>query len=217
MSEPKQNSCCPALWMQCTGILFAAILLGWVYNNSSPLRVHRSVQNETPSATSDPIKATTHLSPVPKPVPPRTGVFNETLSMSIELPAATTTAPSDSHAGHAHGAAGDHNIPGKKWTEVKSLLDAGRIVLVDARLKAHYDLGHIPGAVQLAATAKEPELAAFAEKYPKNTAFVIYCGSEACRMSLTLAQALVRVGGFTNVSHMPGGYAEYTLANSNSK
>ena len=109
------------------------------------------------------------------------------------------------------------NIPSLKWPEVKAQLDAGKIVLVDARLKANFDIGHIPGAVLLPATSTADELRAFAEKYPKTTAFVTYCGSESCHMSHALAESLIKICGFTNVSNMPGGYVEYTLASAQTK
>jgi rhodanese-related sulfurtransferase len=94
------------------------------------------------------------------------------------------------------------------------LLDAGKIVLVDSRPKAAYDLGHIPGAVLLPSTAPLTEIRAFSEKYPKDTALVVYCNSTTCRSSQQLARQLVSLGGFRNVSEMPGGYAEYTMAQS---
>ena len=88
---------------------------------------------------------------------------------------------------------------------------------MDARLKANYDIGHIPGAILLPATSSAEELRAFAEKYPKSTAFVTYCGSDSCHMSHQLAEALIKICGFTHVSNMPGGYAEYTIANAAAK
>ncbi len=95
---------------------------------------------------------------------------------------------------------------------MKALLDSGKIVLVDSRPKTAYDLGHIPGAVLLPSNAPLTELHAFAAKYPKDTALVVYCNSTTCRSSQQLARQLISLGGFRNVSEMPGGYAEYTMA-----
>jgi rhodanese-related sulfurtransferase len=103
-------------------------------------------------------------------------------------------------------------IPELKWPEVKALLAEKKIVLVDARLKANYDISHIPGAISLPATALAPELQAFATAYPKETHFVTYCGSDSCHMSHALAESLVKICGYTNVSEMPGGWAEFNVA-----
>lgn len=92
------------------------------------------------------------------------------------------------------------------------MLESGKIVLVDARPRSAYDLGHIPGAVLLPSNAPLAELKAFADKYPKDTALVVYCNSTTCRSSQHLARQLLTLGGFRNVSEMPGGFAEYTMA-----
>jgi hypothetical protein len=49
----------------------------------------------------------------------------------------------------------------------------------------------------------------FALKYPKATPFVVYCGSDQCHLSHQMAEVLFTICGYTNVSVMPGGYAEY--------
>ena len=61
------------------------------------------------------------------------------------------------------------------------------------------------------------EVKAFARSYPATTAFVVYCGSESCNASRLTSEALVRVGGLTNVSDMPGGYAEFLAASTPAK
>jgi rhodanese-related sulfurtransferase len=66
----------------------------------------------------------------------------------------------------------------------------------------------------LPATSSVEELQAFVTKYPKSTAFVTYCGSDSCHVSRQLAEVLINICGYTNVSEMPGGYAEYTIATS---
>lgn len=224
MSEARQNSGGPLLVGQCALILAAACVLGLLYNGLSPLRV----QDGTARASAPALIATT--APL-KPATVRTGVHNETLSLTLELPPAPAGAPGTARTSPPTPApvpvanppapvvapSVGPVIPALKWPEVKGLLDAGKIVLIDARLKANYDIGHIPGAVLLPATSTAEELRAFSEKYPKPTAFVTYCGSESCHMSHQLAELLVKICGFTNVSHMPGGYAEYTIASANTK
>ena len=65
---------------------------------------------------------------------------------------------------------------------------------------------------QLRMSGKRPDPVAFAAKYPKHTAFVVYCSSATCPDSRQLVERLIQSGGFADVSNMPGGYAEYRAA-----
>lgn len=100
-------------------------------------------------------------------------------------------------------------IPGLAWAQVKPLHEAKKIVLIDARPKPNFDIGHIPGAINLPGTSSLEELRAFAEKYPRDTALVLYCGSEQCHTSHQLAVVLVKIFAYTNVRDMPGGFVEF--------
>ena len=208
MSDSTSSSTGGVCWVQFAGILIAATVLGLIYNSASPLRVHEIEAGE--------INALTAATVAVKPAIVRTGVHNQTISMTLETPAVLSP-PATTKNNPTPPTATTPAIPSLKWPEVKAQLDAGRIVLVDARLKANYDIGHIPGAILLPATSSAEELRAFAEKYPKSTAFVTYCGSDSCHMSHQLAEALIKICGFTHVSNMPGGYAEYTIANAAAK
>jgi len=66
--------------------------------------------------------------------------------------------------------------------------------------------------VWLPSNASVPDLQAFAALYPKDTPLVVYCSSTSCHTSQNMAQQLVSVAGYKNVSNMPGGFAEYTMA-----
>jgi rhodanese-related sulfurtransferase len=184
-------------WLQAACIFASAVALGLIYNSASPLGVRPNAPQVRETAPA-------------KPVVPRSGYFNETLSMTLEssqgvpTPRGTTPTPA---AGAPQAA-----IPALSWTQVKPLLEAGKIVLVDSRPKSAYDLGHIPGAVSLSSTAPLTELQAFAAKHPQDTALVVYCNSTTCRSSQQLAHQLISLGKFRNVSEMPGGFAEYTVA-----
>lgn len=186
------------LWFQAACIFAAAVVLGVVYNGTSPLglRPHQTNVAESVPAV---------------PSVPRTGVFNETLSMTLETAQGSALPTSVANPAPAT-AAHQSIIPTRTWAQVKTMLEAGQIVLVDSRPKSAYDLGHIPGAVLLPSNAPLTELQAFAAKYPKDTVIVVYCNSTTCRSSQQLAHQLLTLGRFTNVSEMPGGYAEYTMA-----
>lgn len=185
------------LWLQAACIFASAVALGLVYNSASPLGVRPNALQVTATAPA-------------KPVVPRTGYFNETLFMTLEsspgVPTQRGTTPTPA------AGAPQATIPALTWLQVKPLLEAGKIVLVDSRPKSAFDLGHIPGAVSLPLDAPLTELQAFAAKHPKDAALVVYCNSTTCRSSQQLAQQLISLGKFRNVSEMPGGFAEYTVA-----
>lgn len=198
---PETGSTATAkLWLQAACIFAVAVAIGLMYNSASPLGVRPNAPQAT-AAESTP----------DKPVVPGSGYFNETLSMTLETSPGNPAPPLVPPPAPAVGAP-QAAIRTMTWKQVKPLLEAGRIVLVDSRPKSAFDLGHIPGAVSLPSTAPLTELQAFAAKHPKDTALVVYCNSTTCRSSQQLAQQLISLGKFHNVSEMPGGYAEYTVA-----
>ena len=178
-------------FIQALGLLVAALLLGLIYNAASPQG----------------IKFTRAPSPGdgrPAPAQPQnvhTGYRNETISFQWEFPPNPSLSPS---AGPS--------LKQVTWAEIKPLLAARKIVLVDARPATVSAAGHIPGALSLPSIAAAAELTAFAAAHPKDTAVVVYCGPTSCHLSEQLAAKLVAEHGFTSVQTMPGGYAEYLAA-----
>lgn len=64
-------------------------------------------------------------------------------------------------------------------------------VLVDARSPAHYERGHIPGAVNIPhGKLIESRLA----KYPESTLFVVYCAGPHCNGAARAAVKLAQLG-----------------------
>lgn len=175
-------------WLQMSGILLAATFLGLAYNQASPLGVRAG----KPAGIA----------------PKRTGFVNETVSLTLDtaesMPAPAIPKPA-------------HDIPNLKWPQVKHLLDSGKVVLVDARAKATYDLGHIPGAISLPSNSSAAEFQAFAKTHPPGTTIVAYCGSESCHASRQTLDSLAKIGGFTHLNAMPGGYAEFLAAQTPTK
>lgn len=170
-------------WRQVAAILAAAIVLGLAYNVASPLGV-RTPRPES-QGTNPPVNVTASNVSVVATIPTNAGN-------------ATTPAPTNETA--------------IRWAKVKPLLESGQVVLVDARAKAAYDIEHIPGAVSLPVISQPPEFLAFAIKYPKDTAIVVYCGSDNCDLSHQLAEKLRTELGYMNVKEMPGGIAEWRVA-----
>lgn len=192
------------LWLQAACIFAAAVGLGVIYNGASPLGV-RPPQASAAANAAAPGVVTGN------PAIARQGYFNETLTLSLDPAPGSLTPARATHPSPA-AVVPPTQLPSLTWPQVQALLAAQQVVVVDARTKAAYELGHIPGAVLLPANATIPELQAFAAKYPKHTPLVVYCSSTSCHTSQNMAQQLATVAGFKNVSTMPGGFAEYTLA-----
>ena len=98
------------------------------------------------------------------------------------------------------------------WAQTKPLAEAGKAILIDARPKAAYDAGHIPGAISLPEHSPVEEFAALQKKYPADAHLVVYCSSTSCSISKRVADKITQEYGFTNVSFMTGGYQEWQQA-----
>ncbi len=209
----------PELGLQMGLILVAAVALGVAYNAASPLGVRAGRRGETASPPS--VALATSLAGTPSAIPApllptgaRTVDVNQTVSMNLEMAGASPGPPPTASAVNPAPASTPPAMQFSEltWVQVKPLLAAGKVVLLDARLKAHYDLSHIPGAISFPANSSAVDVQLLALKYPKQTQFVVYCGSEQCHLSHQMAEVLFKICGYTNVSEMPGGYAEYLAA-----
>lgn len=175
-------------WRQVVAILAAAVALGLIYNVASPLGVR-----------------------APKPERQTAGLPVNSNAHALQLAAPALTNSANAPATPVALAA-NPSASTLRWVEVKPLLAAGQIVLVDARATVAYEIEHIPGAVSLPANSAPAEFLAFATKYSKDTAIVTYCGSDNCDLSQELAEKLRGDLGFTNVKEMPGGIAEWRVS-----
>lgn len=98
------------------------------------------------------------------------------------------------------------------WALTKPLVADGKAVLIDARPKAIYDAGHIPGAMSLPEGSPPEEFAALQKKFKSDEHLVVYCASTSCSVSKRVADKITQEYGFTNVSFMTGGYQEWQQA-----
>jgi rhodanese-related sulfurtransferase len=195
-------------------MLVGSLLLGVAYNNASPLGVRGAKPPEKVAAVSPPAASNS-----------RTGYANETLSLALEGP--RNARPAGAAYGNQTVAMGlapaqaapppsvvQSAFPSLTWPEVQTLLKNPQNLLVDARVGTYFQAEHIPGAVSLPANSPVADLTAFAAKYPKTTPLIIYCGSASCPMAHNLADMLGNQYGYTNIKLMPGGFAEYRVAQS---
>jgi len=207
VGTPKPNAE-GSLWLQMAAILAGAVALGFLFNSVSPLGVrvqHADPVTEIPRVQAGPAgNLPSHVI---------LGAVSSQLSQNAAASNPATQVPAGTNSGAtAATAATQPVIRTLTWAQVKPRLQENRIVLVDARMKENYNLGHIPGAILFSALSTAEEFQAFAAKYPKDTTFVVYCGSDACHVSRQLAEMFVKICGYTNVFDMPGGYAGFLAA-----
>lgn len=181
-------------------ILLAAVVLGAAYNRSSPLGVSFTASGKsTPPAA---IASKTIKPPVSLPAAESDpALHNETITaVIVSSGMETTSLPA-------------YKLPtALSWAEVKPLLARGEIILLDGRTTAAYETGHIPGAISLPLPLLAERIAQFSSQYPKNKSLVVYCASTQCPVSHAEAVVLAEQYGYLDVRVMPGGFAEWRVA-----
>jgi rhodanese-related sulfurtransferase len=93
--------------------------------------------------------------------------------------------------------------------DLRALLGAGTVTLVEALPAPHYDAEHLPGAVNLPG-GLTPELAAGLAPDPARTV-VTYCSGPSCGRSKAAAAAFVGLG-YTDVRVYTGGKSDWAAA-----
>jgi len=131
---------------------------------------------------------------VPKPAVavPSTAPATNQLPVVISPPAQTNLNPAPLH-----------------WREAKPLVASGSALLVDVRMAAVYDAGHIPDAISLPESSTSEEIKAFLKLVPTNLTLIVYCSSTSCSQSKRVATRLVSEFHYPVVKYMTGGYQEY--------
>jgi rhodanese-related sulfurtransferase len=93
--------------------------------------------------------------------------------------------------------------------EMKSIVDSGSAVILDARSGKYDDGNRIPGAKSLNDKSTAEEIAAVIPT--KDTAVVTYCSNLQCPASKRLADHLTKLG-YTHVKEYPEGIAGWKQA-----
>jgi 3-mercaptopyruvate sulfurtransferase SseA len=101
--------------------------------------------------------------------------------------------------------AGD--IPLVKPEELKKMIDEGRadIIVVDNQPKGAYDMGHIPGAVNL---PWETEIKG-SMNLPRNKMLVLYCACTHEEDATDVANQLIEKFGYQNIKLIEGGWLQW--------
>lgn len=189
-------------------IFLAAVCLGFAFNASSPLGIRSSGSlappdsgtRSTAAASANQAAGAAALQFPAFVVDP--ALQNETINAVIVSQA----------TGVAQPAVPQKLTTAMPWAEVKPLLAKGEIVLVDGRDSLAFEAGHIPGAVSLPLNVLNEKIGGFSTKYPKARPLVIYCASIQCLISHKEAAVLSEQFGYLDVREMPGGYAEWMVA-----
>ena len=95
--------------------------------------------------------------------------------------------------------------------EVQAVVAEGAGLLVDAREPDEYEIGHIPGAVNLPAYEFDDYFPEVVEKIEAASRLIVYCDGAECSDSVQVAERLLDFG-FSDISVFEGGYRAWTEA-----
>jgi len=99
------------------------------------------------------------------------------------------------------------------WEEAKKLWDDKKALFCDARSKAEYDQGHIPGAIPLPANEFDKFYQLYQGKITHAQYLVTYCHGVGCQLSNKVAQHLVNEKKLKNVGSFFGGWPQWQQHN----
>ena len=102
-------------------------------------------------------------------------------------------------------------LPEVRLREAQEIIASKSMVLVDGRSQADYENGHLPGAYSLSVADFDKRFPDFAARYPKEGAYLIYCGSGQCGLSRRLA-ALLQKKGYHQIKLYSAGYNDWFLS-----
>ena len=94
----------------------------------------------------------------------------------------------------------------------KRLFDQKAAVFVDARSSWPYQLGHVPGALNVPPSEILAVLDAALADLSRDTALVVYCSGTTCNLGNKLAQKLTEEMDFTRIYVFEGGFPQWEEA-----
>jgi rhodanese-related sulfurtransferase len=96
--------------------------------------------------------------------------------------------------------------------EVEAMLLRRDVIVLDARPRDFYELGHLPGARCLSREELSKDFALLESQLRGvDRELLVYCSDAGCEDSAVVARAL-QTRGFTRLHLFPGGYAEWEAA-----
>ena len=94
----------------------------------------------------------------------------------------------------------------------KRLFNKKAAVFVDARSSWPYQLGHVPGALNVPPSEIPAAFDAELADLSKDTALVVYCSGETCNLGSKLAQKLAKEMEFTRIYVFESGFPQWEEA-----
>jgi rhodanese-related sulfurtransferase len=94
-------------------------------------------------------------------------------------------------------------------SDTRQAFDGRETVFIDARSPSAYRAGHIPGAHNLPVSNYWTYAKDVLEGLPKDTPIITYCSGGSCLTSVTLAEALQKKYGFTDVRAFYKGWSAW--------
>ncbi|MCL5097738.1 MAG: rhodanese-like domain-containing protein [Candidatus Omnitrophica bacterium] len=140
-----------------------------------------------------------------------TGRGNLAVSAAREMPAQDNPPIMPPISAIPTGQKLEHAMP-ITWAQSRPLLAIGQAVLLDARSKDEYDLGHITGALSLPADSTSETIRQVLTNRNSASRLIVYCGAMGCPEAFQLATRLMREMEFPNAQFMLEGYAEWRRA-----
>ena len=131
--------------------------------------------------------------------------FGLTWAMGL-IAASCAPSPRDESSSGAPVAAGpektkvsrDGDVSSIGFDDFFALHQQGKVLVIDARPAYHYQLGHIPGALNLPKEADESALTTMREHFmqaqAENQTIVVYCSGILCADARTVARRIARHG-----------------------
>lgn len=81
-------------------------------------------------------------------------------------------------------------------------------IIIDARKRSDYALGHLPGAINIPVDLSDEERRSTVNPWPKDARILIYCQSSACDYDERIATFLY-TEGYTNIALYEGGWVDW--------
>lgn len=100
------------------------------------------------------------------------------------------------------------DAPNISVTDLKALVAAKKVVLLDANGTKSWQKGHIPGAIDFAASGDSLASVLPADK---GALVVAYCGGPKCKAYKKAVDAAAKLG-YTNIKHLPAGISGWEKA-----
>jgi len=193
-------------------ILAAGALVSVVFNLMSP----RGVLARTPAAVRPANSPALGKAGPARTRPARPSRKEELLPGS----AASAVVLVSSRGGNRDVAAGQEPVKGGEKAELRVIdlaaatkyLASGGAIFVDARSHQRWEMGHVPGAIDVPSSDFDRGFAEAEAKLPRDATIVVYCESASCDQAEDVAGKLMEKG-YRHLLHFKDGWLVWEFSN----